>query len=79
MWKLILILYENYGAVVQEEPVPVARSQFILDYMQRRVSVDMAYFCQALDDTAQHDVVQEFFQQQTTLDKHAASHEPRDV
>jgi len=45
---------------VQEDADVVARSEFILDHMQRRASLDMAYFCQALDDTHQQHV-HEFF------------------
>jgi len=41
------------------------RSNVILDHMYRRASIDMAYFCQALDDTGQQHVVRQFFQQQT--------------
>jgi len=49
----------------QEDSDVVARSQLIMDHMQRRASLDMAYFCQALDDTGQHHIVQQFFQTPT--------------
>ena len=55
--------------VVQEESDVVERSEFILDHMQRRASLDMAFFCQALDDTGQRHVVEEFFQQPTNVTK----------
>jgi len=60
---------------VQEESDVVVRSESILDHMQRRASLDMAYFCQALDDTAQHHVT-EFFQELTNVAVSAASNEP---
>ena len=50
-------------ACVQEEEDVVARSEFILDHMQRRASLDMAFFCQALDDTSQTHVVDGLFRQ----------------
>jgi len=64
-----------YATVVQEELDVVARSEFILDHMQRRASLDMAYFCHALDDTAQQHIVREFFQNLTDI----ASNEPGNV
>jgi len=65
--------------VMQEESDVIARSEFILDHMQRRASLDMAYFCQALDDTAQHHVVTAFLQKPTNADKPTASNDPANV
>ena len=64
------------ASVVQEEPDEVARSQFILDHMHRRSSVDMENFCRALDDTAQQHIVREFFQKLTNVDSSTAANEP---
>jgi len=62
---------------MQEETDVVARSEFILDHMQRRASLDMVYLCQALDDTSQQHVVRQFLQKPPTGDEtYAASNQP---
>lgn len=56
------------GELCREDSDVMARSELILDHMQRRASLDMAFFCQALDDTGQRHIVHEFFQRRRPTD-----------